>query len=269
MDVPAIYILKMEKPVTRLRLAHAPWSIDSDTWQDAALIVEGERIAGTVNDQGRSTECIDLSGYVLLPGLINAHDHLEFALYPNLGRAKDATPYLNATEWAQEIHQTQHIHDRAAQARPAHHAPLVGGDSQPALRRHDSLPSQRDLSRAAVTGVFPFAYSRASDGAHSLAFEKLLAQRYLDTPAEQPFILHAAEGTDEETSEEMQRLDRMHVLTDRTVLVHALALTAADISLLNDRGAAVILCPTSNQFLFAGTVESDRISLIARACSRQ
>jgi len=35
---------------------------------------------------------MDLAGHLILPGLINAHDHLEFNLYPRLGRG----PYPNA-----------------------------------------------------------------------------------------------------------------------------------------------------------------------------
>src|SRR5437588_1709038 len=34
------------------------------------------------------------------PGLINAHDHLEFALFPRLGKG----PYANAAAWAADIH---------------------------------------------------------------------------------------------------------------------------------------------------------------------
>jgi cytosine/adenosine deaminase-related metal-dependent hydrolase len=42
----------------------------------------------------------------------------------------------------------------------------------------------------------------------------------------------------------------MQVLDDRTVLVHGLALTPKAVALLNRRCTAVIICPTSNQFLF-------------------
>ncbi len=45
-------------------------------------------------------------------------------------------------------------------------------------------------------------------------------------------------------------LDRIHALDDRTVLVHGLACTPGAVSLINQRLAAVILCPTSNKFLF-------------------
>ena len=47
-------------------------------------------------------ECatIDLVGYLVMPGLVNAHDHLQFALFP-----KPADPpYPNYIEWGEDIH---------------------------------------------------------------------------------------------------------------------------------------------------------------------
>jgi len=74
-----------------------------------------------------------------------------------------------------------------------------------------------------------------------------------EIPKNLPFILHAAEGVDGESAEEIFELDRLQVLDDRTVLVHGLGLSSDGISLLNHRGAALVWCPTSNLSLFGRT----------------
>src|SRR5579863_3368070 len=42
----------------------------------------------------------DLTGHLILPGLINVHDHLEFNLFPRLGRG----PWGNASAWAAAVY---------------------------------------------------------------------------------------------------------------------------------------------------------------------
>jgi cytosine/adenosine deaminase-related metal-dependent hydrolase/ubiquinone/menaquinone biosynthesis C-methylase UbiE len=262
-DVPAIYLLKFEKPATCMTLQHAPWSADAATWNHTSLLLEGERIASSTHSPPQDTKCIDLSGYVLLPGLINAHDHLEFALYPNLGRSSDAAPYRNATEWAREIHQ---IH--ASTIELHRQVPLTTrlwwGAIRNLLCGVTTVCHHNPLHPELSATEFPIRVLSRFGWAHSLSFDPLLSQRYFDTPADHPFILHAAEGADEQSREELHQLDCKHLLTNRTVIVHGLAFTGADIQLLNRRGTAVILCPTSNQFLFGSTMDSSRISSIAR-----
>jgi cytosine/adenosine deaminase-related metal-dependent hydrolase len=77
-----------------------------------------------------------------------------------------------------------------------------------------------------------------------------LATKFRESRGDLPFIVHAAEGIDEGSAEEIFELDRIHALDQRTVLVHGLACTPESISLINGRCAALILCPTSNEFLF-------------------
>ena len=56
----------------------------------------------------------------------------------------------------------------------------------------------------------------------------------------------------------------MHLLDERTVLVHGLALTSKTISLVNQRGVALIACPTSNLFLFARTLSNEHFTSVQR-----
>src|SRR6185437_8899345 len=62
--------------------------------------IEIRRSRMFLGNASRSGPSLDLGGHLLLPGLINAHDHLEFNLYPRLGKRR----YTNVREWAADIH---------------------------------------------------------------------------------------------------------------------------------------------------------------------
>jgi cytosine/adenosine deaminase-related metal-dependent hydrolase len=73
--------------------------------------------------------------------------------------------------------------------------------------------------------------------------------------------VHACEGIDEKAREELWGLDRLGILDSRAVLVHGLALDDEGISLMRDRGTSLIICPSSNKFLFQKLPD---ISLLSR-----
>ena len=54
------------------------------------ITIRGARIV-KLGDAG-SRDAIDLSSHLILPGLINAHDHLSFNLFPLLARLRTRTP---------------------------------------------------------------------------------------------------------------------------------------------------------------------------------
>jgi cytosine/adenosine deaminase-related metal-dependent hydrolase len=91
-----------------------------------------------------------------------------------------------------------------------------------------------------------------------------LAEKFGTTPKDHPFVLHAAEGVDEESRNEISQLDEMGVLDERVVLVHGLACTAHEIALINRRHASLVVCPTSNRYLFAKTLSRDLLTSIER-----
>jgi cytosine/adenosine deaminase-related metal-dependent hydrolase len=194
---------------------------------------------------GSSENTVDLSGFLLLPGLINAHDHLDFSLFPNIG----AGPYQSAGEWAYNIHSNQA--ERIAQYRQVPRSlRLWWGGIRNLLCGVTTVCHHNPLSQELLSPGFPVRVVPDFGWAHSPSLEPDLACKFRESRADVPFVLHAAEGVDEESSREIFDLDRIQALDDRTVLVHGLGCTAEAVSLINRRRAAVILCPTSNEFLF-------------------
>ncbi len=263
--LPAIYILRLQKPTRStpqgdvqrdaaesFHLVGARCALGADAVASASVEVRAGDIASIeiqswVREQPNplSAGILDLSGYLLLPGLINAHEHLEFALFPNLG----AGPYENAAEWAQDIH----LNNASLIARHRNVPQCVRlwwGAIRNLICGVTTVCHHNPISPELLDPAFPVRVLSDFGWAHSLCFEPDLARAFEMTPRHLPFILHAAEGRDEKSAQEIFELDRAHVLDERAVLVHALACTREAASLLNERRAAVVFCPTSNQFLF-------------------
>ena len=228
------------------RCANGPIESDWCSIQiDAGRIARvGKNASVSPASHGSSID-IDLTGYMVLPGLVNAHDHLQFALYPRLGDP----PYGNYVEWGEDIHR------RFAHVIATHHslpkcARLWWGGLRNLLCGVTTVCHHDPLWPGLERDDFPVRVARQYGWSHSLALGGDLPKAYEATPADAPFILHACEGIDRQAEQEIDGLKRLGVLGARTVLVHGLALYEAGIALLRERQASLIVCPSSNDFLF-------------------
>ena len=143
---------------------------------------------------------------MILPGLINAHDHLSFNLFPLLGRP----PYANATEWARDIYKPDESPVREHRAVPRAVRLAWGGlknlvSGVTTVAHHDPDPAP------AFGAKFPVRVAKAG-WAHSLGLTPDIAKRMRRTPEDVPFILHLGEATDAEGAREIFELDRMGLL---------------------------------------------------------
>lgn len=194
---------------------------------------------------------VDLRGGLIAPGLINAHDHLEFNCFKRL---KWREKYRNAAEWIADF-QPRFETDPdllGPMAIPVADRLWIGGLKN-LLSGVTNVCHHNPWHRALENG-FPVRVVKNFRYSHSLLIDgDRVADSYRRTPAAWPWIIHLAEGIDEAAAAELPRLQKLGCLQANTVLVHGVGLTAADQARVIDSGGALIWCPSSNQFLFGAT----------------
>jgi cytosine/adenosine deaminase-related metal-dependent hydrolase len=201
--------------------------------------------------RSRSTRRIDARGYIALPGLINAHDHLEFNLYPRLGRG----PYPNSMAWSQDIYTPDRdpIRQHLQVPKPLR---LLWGGIKNLLSGVTTVCHHNRRDEPVLDENFPVRVVKRFGWAHSLDFSQDVRERFLATPKSWPFILHLGEATDAHGVDEIFKLHTLGALDDRTILVHAVALDGKGLALARKCGSSLIWCPSSNLFLLGKTLEA-------------
>jgi len=235
----------------QLLIRGARLSLGPRTTSRSSIQITGDRITRICNhphplfDTPPGPADINMNGFLVLPGFVNAHDHLQLALYPRMGNP----PYRNYIEWGEDIHRRfaseisrQHAIPKAVRLWWGGIRNLLCGVTT--VCHHDPLwPESQDEE-------FPVRVVKEYGWGHSLALGGDLRQAHDATPPNRPFIVHACEGVDQQAREELWSLERLGVLDDRTVFVHGLAMNREGFDLVRARGTSLIVCPTSNRFLY-------------------
>ena len=252
------------------RFADAEEALSSFLLRHLRLVdVDGDRACDLRLQGGRVTDVerglhprrrervFDASDHMALPGLINAHDHLELNLLPRLGQP----PYENAYQWAEEIYRPD--------------TPPIDAHLRVTLRDRLWWSAYKNLVSGVTTVVHHGTYHRSVFSPwFGRRFPIRVLERYAwchslglgdpgaaDSPrsrrAGTPFILHAAEGTDARSREEVDQLDRLGLLAPHTVLGHGIALTSSQRRRVAESGAGVVWCPSSNLWLYGATAPVD------------
>lgn len=218
-------------------------------WDGRALICRDLR----VGPPRQEASCVDISGYAVFPAWVNAHDHLELNHYP---RTKYRQTYPNAHEWGEDVN--ARLNDEpfhTLRRYPLSDRLFIGGLKNllcGALTVFHHGPPHKALFRP----DFPVRVLRRYGWAHSLHFstaEEIRAS-YLKTPADCPWFIHLAEGTDAVAVGEYARLRQLGCVGPNTVLVHAVGMTSADVEDAIHHGVRFVLCPTTNLYLLGQTV---------------
>jgi cytosine/adenosine deaminase-related metal-dependent hydrolase len=222
------------------------------------LAFVGGRVATSVANPFR----VDLRDHLIVPGLINTHDHLQLNAIPPLAHT---APFANSYEWidAFESHlkapdvlsatqvssEDRHWHGAlknllSGVTTVAHHDPRHAVFDDPAFPVDvpSTLGWAHSLGLGTPRGGLPPRYGPS------------LSQSFAATPAEHPWVIHLAEGTDESARGELAQLDALGCLASNTVIVHGVGMTGADVDLVIERGASVVWCPASNIAMLGRTI---------------
>ncbi|HKC11729.1 MAG TPA: amidohydrolase family protein [Vicinamibacteria bacterium] len=223
------------------------------TWEDGLLsrrdlAVAGGRVTavGAPGAVGRGDREVDLEERVLLPGLVNGHDHLDLSTFPPLGRP----PYVSAQEWAGAL-----VGEPAAARAlgvPLADRLFLGGvrnllSGVTAVVHHG--PFHRSLARSG----FPVRVLARYGFAHSPRLTPHLRKTYRTTDRRIPWFVHVAEGTDEQSRGELAALIDANVLRPNTVVIHGVGLGAEDAARMAEAQACLVWCPEANRRLYGAT----------------
>jgi cytosine/adenosine deaminase-related metal-dependent hydrolase len=196
---------------------------------------------------------VNAEGLALYPGLINAHDHLDKNHYP---RTRWRDRYDNASQWATDT-------SRRLDDEPYHHLRSyhtwerywVGGIKNlicgvSTVIHHDYPHSPIKFWRKANFPVRP----ESTPWAHSVYLtDPETIQRYYHKAGSRPFVIHLAEGTDEDAARELDQLDQLGCLGPNTKLVHGVGIRDTERAIA--RSGGLIWCPSSNLYLLGQTAE--------------
>ena len=214
------------------------------TGQNVSLNIRRDKIDSIFLNIVDDTDTLQLhfNDALIFPGIVNSHDHLDFNLFPQLGKST----YTNYTQWGAYIHQQfkQEIND-VLQIPPE--LRIKWGIYKNLLCGVTTVVNHGE--RLTIDRPLITVYEDTHD-LHSPAFEKLWKLK-INNPLKTklPVVIHTGEGTDEKATQEIDRLISWNTLNRNLIGIHAVAMTTKQARRFKD----IVWCPQSNYFLLNKT----------------
>jgi len=205
------------------------------------LAVSNGRIAelsSGLNAKNANPLQIHFTSATVFPGLINSHDHLDFNCFSILGQRK----YSSYWEWGAHIHKEFKEEINAV------------------LKIPESLRTEWGIYKNLLAGITTVVIHgvrlklhdpiiniyQESQNLHSVKFEKRWIWK-LNNPflKNKDCVIHAGEGTDRQSGEEIDRLLKFNLLRRNLVAVHGVAMNSSQAK----KFKGLIWCPESNRVL--------------------
>jgi cytosine/adenosine deaminase-related metal-dependent hydrolase len=212
---------------------------------------------------------VDLAGYTIFPGLINAHDHLELNHYP---RTKFRERYDNAHQWGEDVN--TRLNDepfKSLRAYPLADRLFIGGLKN-LLCGVTTVIHHNPPHRFLFSNRFPVRVLKEYTWAHSLRFSsqaEIAAAARQAAKAQCGFFIHLAEGTDEVAAQEYRQLKAIIAnISDSavcTILIHCVGMNPEDIADIGESHfLGFIWCPSTNLYLLGKTIDWEQFQYAGR-----
>lgn len=189
---------------------------------------------------------LDVGGRLILPALVNAHDHLDASAFPALGHP----PYASVYDWTEAV-------ATAKEARAAFEVPLVDrlflGGMRNLLSGFGAVAHHGVFHRSLARDEFPLWVLERYQFAHSPGLTAALRKTYRSTDRRIPWFAHVAEGVDARCGSELDVLVSANLMKHNCVIVHGVGLRPEDIPKLAAAQIAVVWSPESNRHLYGAT----------------
>ncbi len=203
---------------------------------------------------------------VIYPGLIDLHNHPEYAIYPLLPikrRYKDRYEWrFYDDDYARRITnpnivltRAHYLNLQAEMGRYGEIRALVGGTttlqgSRPELASSQEECLVRNIERAAITSRS--AFSRVDIGRDAAEWKAMT-----DETARGTLVVHLAEGVGPRMSDEFEYVKRSGLLGPGMVVVHGVGLSEAQFREMASAGSPLVWSPLSNLLLYGQTTNID------------
>ncbi len=205
---------------------------------------------------------IDTQG-IIFPGLVDVHNHVSFNVFP---RWQPGKLFSNRYEWREDDEYKENVSNPYENLRSRYFCEmntygevraLVGGTTSILA----TAPSNcikghvRNLDHdSGFYGLFELDRSHIKNSVN-FPTEVDEIQEFLLNGQSEAFFIHLAEGIDESSSAEFEKLNDLGLLSAKTIIIHGTALELNQYKMMSEKGASLIWSPRSNIELYGQTAD--------------
>lgn len=229
-----------------------------------SLRLAGGRVTAVGEPPAPGDLVVELHGDRVLPGLINAHDHLQLNNFPRL---KYRQTHRNVAEWIADIAAHRQSDERLIEPHGvAREARLWHGGIKNLMSGVTTVVHHDPLYPALRAPDFPVRVLADYGWSHSLDIdgEDAVRRSHRSTPGNWPWFIHAGEGIDDEAAAEFAVLESLGCVSANARFIHGVAFDARACARLAEVRAGLIWCPASNLFLFGRTAAVGELAALGR-----